>query len=122
MTPQPYVEPRGLRSWTLISWAGSRSFISIEKYRLAGPPPTHTILNAAPRLVVDQQQRVAMGTLQVREDEPGRRMRRGRSRCLIQTSWDCRQEEQRSRWMGRFRRRASMLVPVVRGPVPGFCQ
>ena len=42
-TPHPNVSSNLLRSITVISADGSRSFIEIAKYRPAGPPPKHTM-------------------------------------------------------------------------------
>ena len=41
--PQPLTSRRRPPSYTTIRWPGSARFIRIEKYRLAGPAPTHAI-------------------------------------------------------------------------------
>ena len=46
-TPQPKVSSRGLRSNTVISWPGLRSFRLMAKYNPAGPPPRQAMFMGA---------------------------------------------------------------------------
>src|SRR5919202_6745264 len=39
-----------------MSWAGFRNFAEIEKYRPAGPPPTHTIFIPSSASLIDGEQ------------------------------------------------------------------